>query len=118
IQQASHGSYFVIARHPHVTRAVDVTQPLDRYLETRSKKLRASLRRKLRRIEREHPGVELKVLDSPEQGADAIAVIEAVESESWKLEAGTAIICSEREREFYRGLFHLNDPTTRPRMYV
>src|SRR5262245_13518491 len=105
--------FVVVEKHPHVTRSIAVSS-LERYLESRPKKVRSEMRRKLRRFDRELPGCSLSALSC----SSAWEHVEAVESRSWKRDSGTAIVCSRAERRFYRGLFELHDAPFETRLYA
>ena len=99
-------------------RVIDVSGSFDDYLAARaSKKIRQELRRKLRQIVRRMPAVAFDELAGV-SGGEALDIITHVERDSWKVDARTAIISNQRERDFYRAVFEISDVRTRGRMFT
>jgi CelD/BcsL family acetyltransferase involved in cellulose biosynthesis len=114
----SAGRLMTVARFPRELRAVDTTGTYDDYLAARPKKVRAELRRKRRKLEREVDGIELRIWREPAAMDRAFAAVLEVESDSWKDGAATSIASSDNERRFYRGVLDLFGPDTEPRVYA
>jgi CelD/BcsL family acetyltransferase involved in cellulose biosynthesis len=108
--------YVAIPKYAYVTRSIAVFESMGEYLASRPRKVRAELRRKLRRLERERPAelVELR----RDQAERAWSFVTEVEGDSWKQGAGTAILCHDAERRFYRGLLELETPSFETRLHA
>ena len=77
-------------------------RPFDAYFADRSKNLRRSFRKDLKRLETEGR-VELQVFDElpPDEVEDPLRRAFAIEDSGWKGEAGTSVLRSEGVFEFY-----------------
>ena len=117
LTHAAAGKFVVLAKNPWVTRCITVAASLDAYLATRDGKTRSELRRKMRRFGERAPAAEVSCYGA-DRRAEAIAIVEAVERQSWKLEAGTAIASSARDVAFYRGIFSLESNGGTPLLYA
>ncbi len=76
--------------------------PFDDYLADRSKNLRRSVRKDLKRLEAEGR-VELRLLDNllPEEVEDLLRRAFSIEDSGWKGKAGTSVLRSDGVFEFY-----------------
>jgi CelD/BcsL family acetyltransferase involved in cellulose biosynthesis len=110
--------YVAVAKDLNASHAIAVAPTLEGYLATRAAKVRAELSRKLRKLERERPGVALRCWSRAPFGGEAFELVSGVEAASWKRDEGTAIVCSERETAFYRDLMGLDTPEFQPRLYA
>jgi CelD/BcsL family acetyltransferase involved in cellulose biosynthesis len=118
LSRALSGRYVAVPRHPSPSHAIAVAATLEGYLATRRSKVRAELSRKLRKMQRERPGVALRCWDEAPFGGEAFEIVSEVEAASWKSEEGTAILSSERETAFYQGLMRLQTSEIEPRLYA
>ncbi len=117
LMRAASGKFVVLAKNPWVTRCIAVGASLDAYLGTRDGKTRGELRRKLRRFAERAPAAEMVCFGTDRRG-EALAVIDAVERESWKHEAGTAIASDARDLAFYQGILELDTLGGTPQLYA
>ncbi|NOZ55685.1 MAG: GNAT family N-acetyltransferase [Calditrichaeota bacterium] len=85
---------------------VELQGDFDALLRTRSRHFRQLLRRKMRKA-LNTPGFEIHRATEPAHGLAFWNALEKVEASSWKAKAGTAILLSDQQREFYRGLVDL-----------
>ncbi len=85
---------------------VELNGDFDALLRTRSRHFRQLLRRKLRKA-LNTPGFEIHRATEPADGPAFWNALEKVEAASWKAKAGTAILLSDQQREFYRKLVEL-----------
>lgn len=118
IDALSHRRVVTVPKYGGSLRAINTAVSFDDYLAARPKKVRSELRRKRRKLEREVPGIELKVWREPAEMDEAFAAVLAIESDSWKGESDTSIASSGAERRFYRGVLDLRDAETEPRVYA
>ena len=110
------------------SHVIDVGQPFAVYLASRPGKVRQELNRKARQFDKSVPGARVHEVDllaghpsgqHPAQVAgEAVRIIEEVEADSWKADAGTAIISSDRELAFYKAVLTIRNPRTRGRLFV
>lgn len=117
LSRGARGHFVVVAKNPWVMRSIRVGASLDDYFAARDAKIRAELRRKLRRFAEKAPRAYL-VAYGGAQRVEAITVVEAIESESWKHAAGTAISSSAQAAAFYRGIFGLSPEAGAPELYA
>jgi CelD/BcsL family acetyltransferase involved in cellulose biosynthesis len=117
LARVARGHFVVVGRNPWVMRSIRVGASFDAYLAARDGKTRAELRRKLRRFAEKAPRAHVVAYGARER-VEAITVVEAVESESWKHAAGTAISSSEQAANFYRGIFGLAPEAGTPELYA
>lgn len=99
------------------SRIIETKQSYEEYLTSRPAKVRQELKRKIRQLDKKLPQAEVRELPASAGTAGALEVIAAVEADSWKADAQTAIICSDREKHFYGRLFALESPTMRGRLF-
>ncbi len=118
LTRAAAGKFVVVPKNPWTSRAIGVEGSLSQFLSGKPPKLRAELGRKRRKLERELGPVELLDLSGAPTAPGAMAIVEQVERGSWKKDAGTAIVCSERETRFYRGVAALEARGARGRLFA
>ncbi len=118
LHAALEGSYLSVARQPGCTRAIAVDQPFEAYLASRPGKVRAELRRKARKLDKDAGPVTLRCLSGAAERDEALGACEQIEAESWKADAHSAIISSPEELAFYRGVYDLDAPDVRGQLYL
>ncbi|MEO8304465.1 MAG: GNAT family N-acetyltransferase [Betaproteobacteria bacterium] len=83
------------------TGTIALPATLDEYIAGRSENLRANLRRRQRKIEREHGPVSLQVISRAEDVAAGIDRYSDLESAGWKARLGTALARGNVQWRFY-----------------
>lgn len=80
---------------------IDCRQDFDTYWAARSANLRASVGKAQRRLESEGRRLQVRILTSPLDMADAVARYGALESAGWKGRKGTAVAPGTPQASFY-----------------
>ena len=89
------------AMHPAVTMDVLLSGGMDTYWRGRSRSLRQNLRRHTSGVEKEHPGLQLKILQSASDIAPALQRYAQLEGQGWKGAQGTALASTPAQYRFY-----------------
>ena len=101
VQAASRRSLRQVGLRREVLPFIDLTdQSWDQYLASRSRNLRSQVRRKTRKLEREHAAVFRRTTSASELDADLDSFF-ALHDARWRPRGGSTL-SSERSREFHR----------------
>lgn len=76
----------------------------DQYWADRSKNLRKGIKRYLNKIEEQFDDVRFRVLDRPEQIAEAVEDYGLLESQGWKADGGTAVHPENTQGRYYQAM--------------
>ncbi|MEW6379748.1 MAG: GNAT family N-acetyltransferase [bacterium] len=106
-----------ISKYPSQMRAVALAGTFDDYLSAQGAKFRSEIRRKVRRAQREHR-VSLKLLSQGHERDEVFELIRIVEQDSWKAQAGSAIIRNEDQMHFYQEVFDHYAGQNKARVYA
>ena len=117
LERAAANEFLVLEKDPWVMRRIAVAAELEGFLAGRDAKVRSELRRKYRRFAEKFPSAALRVVHRDERDV-ASGLVEQVERDSWKFEAGSAIANSPRELQFYRGVLGLPETSGRPMVFA
>ena len=89
------------AMHHAVTMDVLLSGSMDTYWRGRSSSLRQNLRRYALRAEKDHFGLQLRILQAPSDVAPALGRYAQLESQGWKGAEGTALASIPAQHRFY-----------------
>ncbi len=112
---ASIPGYTCLASFARNSRAIEIPDSFAEYERALKKRVRHNLHRNDRHMHADMPSGTLVRQHNPDVGFSAI---EAIEEDSWKEQEHTAIISSQRDREFYRDLLAIDREGFSPRVYT
>lgn len=101
-----------------IVMAADLKSHMSSGSVAENPKLAAELMRRMRKAEKNHGVVSLKVETTPESAKDFVNHYAAIESRGWKGDEGTALVPDDQQARFYSDLMSRFARRSNARMYT